>query len=118
MSEKIAVFLLSGPEAPCRLVHTFIWALDVVERGGEVKVVLEGAAPGWLLELPDPGQTQHRLYQKVKKLDLIDAVCKACAIQAGAVEAASAEGLRLVNDASGHVSLVPYTEAGYQIVML
>jgi predicted peroxiredoxin len=118
MPEKIVIFLLAGSETPCRVVHTFIWALDVAGRGGEAKVVLEGAAPRWLLELPDPDHTQHRLYQRVKEQGLIDAVCRACAIQAGALEAASAEGLPLVNDASGHVSLVPYAEAGYQIVML
>jgi hypothetical protein len=39
-------------------------------------------------------------------------------MQAGALEAAAQENLRLVSDASGHVSLVPYTEADYQIVML
>ena len=89
MSEKVAIFLLAGPEAPCRLVHTFIWALDIVGRGGETKIVLEGAAPAWLLELRDTEHTQHRLYQRVKGQGLIDAVCRACAIQANALEAAS-----------------------------
>jgi hypothetical protein len=116
--EKIAIFLLAGPEAPCRLVHTLIWALDVVGRGGEARIVLEGAAPGWLPELGDPGHAQHRLYQKVKQQGLIDAVCRACAIQTQALEAATEQGLRLVSDASGHVSLMPYVEAGYRIVTL
>jgi hypothetical protein len=118
MPERIAIFLLAGPEAPCRLVHTFIWALDIMGKGGEVKIVLEGAAPAWLPELRDTEHTQHRLYQRVKGQGLIDAVCKACAIQAKALEAATEERLRLVDDASGHVSLVPYVESGFRIVML
>jgi hypothetical protein len=118
MPEKIAIFLLAGPEMPCRMVHTFIWALDVVGRGGEAKVILEGEAPRWLLELPNPEHGRHGLYRKVREAGLIGAVCKACAVQARAVEAAAEEGLCLVSDASGHVSLVPYVEAGYQIVML
>jgi predicted peroxiredoxin len=118
MSEKIALVLMAGPDMPCRLVHTFIWALDILERGGEGKIVFEGEAPRWLLELPDPEHGRHKLYRKVKEMGLIDAVCKACAVQARAVEAAAEEGLRLANDAAGHVSLVPYAEAGYQIVML
>jgi predicted peroxiredoxin len=118
MPEKVAIFILSGPEMPCRMVHTFIWALDVVGRGGEVKIVLEGEAPRWLLELPDPEHGRHGLYRKAKEGGLIDAVCKACAIQARALDAAAEEGLRLVNDASGHVSLVPYLEAGYRIVTM
>ena len=116
--EKIAIFLLTGPEAPCRLVHTLIWALDIVGRGGDAKIVLEGQAPAWLPEIGDPKHVQHRLYEKVKEKGLIDAVCKACAIQTQALEAAAEQGLRLVSDASGHVSLIPYTEAGYRIVTL
>mgnify|MGYP001109089277 FL=1 len=118
MPEKIAIFLLAGPDMPCRMVHTFIWALDVVWQDGKVRIVLEGEAPRWLLELPDPDHGRHGLYRKVKEAGLIDAVCKACAVQARAVEAAAEEGLRLVSDASGHVSLMPYIEAGYHVVML
>ena len=115
---RIALVLMAGPEMPCRLVHTFIWALDIVARGGEAKIVLEGEAPRWLLELPDPQHPRHNLYRKVKESGLLDAVCQACAIQGRALEAAAEEGLRLVSDASGHVSLVPYSEAGFQLVTL
>ncbi len=118
MNHKIVLVLLAGPELPCRMVHTFLWALDIVERGGEAKIVLEGEAPRWLLELTDPEHGRHRLYEKVKGMGLIDAVCKACAVQARAVETAAEEGLRLVHDASGHVSLLPYAEHGYQILTL
>lgn len=118
MSEKIVLVLMGGLDMPCRMVHTFLWSLDIVARGGDARIVLEGEAPHWLLELPDPGHGRHNLYAKVKGMGLIDAVCKACAVQAQAVEAAAEEGLRLVYDASGHVSLVPYVEDGYQIVTL
>jgi hypothetical protein len=116
MHDKIALFLMAGPEMPCRMIHTFIWALDIAGRGGEAKIILEGEAPRWLLQLPDPEHGRHGLYRKVKEAGLIDAVCKACAIQAQALEAAAEEELRVVYDASGHVSLVPYFEAGYQVV--
>jgi predicted peroxiredoxin len=118
MNDKIALVLMGGLDMPCRLAHTFLWALDIAARGGDAKIVLEGEAPHWLLELPDPEHGRHRLYEKVKEMGLIDAVCKACAVQAQAVEAAAEEELRLVYDASGHVSLVPYVEEGYQIVTL
>ena len=118
MPTKVAIFLLAGPEIPCRMVHAFIWALDIVREDGEARIILEGEAPRWLLELPNPEHGRHKLYRKVKDAGLIDAVCKACAVQARAVEAAAEEGLRLISDASGHVSLMTYVEAGYQIVML
>ncbi len=115
---KIVLVLMAGPEMPCRLVHTFIWALDILARSGEARIVLEGEAPRWLLELPDPRHARHNLYRKVKESGLLHAVCQACAIQGRALEAAAEEGLRLVSDASGHVSLVPYLEDGFQIVTL
>jgi len=118
VSEKIALVLMAGPEMPCRMIHTFLWALDIEGRGGDARVVLEGEAPRWLLKLTDPDHGRHRLYDKVKEMGLIDAVCKACAVQAQAVEVAAEEGLRLVYDASGHVSLVPYAREGYRIVTL
>jgi hypothetical protein len=118
MEEKIALVLLAGLDMPCRMTHTLLWALDITARGGEAKIILEGEAPHWLHELPDPNHGRHQLYTKIKEMGLIDAVCKACAVQAQAVEVAAAEGLRLVFDASGHVSLMPYQEAGYQILTL
>ena len=78
MAERVAFFLLSGPEMPCRMIHAFIWAIDVQQRGGVAKIVLEGEAPRWLLELPDSEHGRHGLYEKVKNAGLIDAVCKAC----------------------------------------
>ena len=118
MDKKTAFVLMAGPEMPCRMIHTFIWALDIANQGGEAKIVLEGESPRWLLKLPDPEHGRHGLYRKVKEAGLIDGVCKACAIQSQALEAAAEEGLRLIYDASGHVSLAPYMEAGYQVVTL
>jgi hypothetical protein len=118
MEEKIALVLMAGLDMPCRMVHTLLWALDITARGGEARIILEGEAPHWLLALPDPKHARHQLYRKVKEMGLIGAVCKACAVQAQAVEAAVEEGLPLVFDASGHVSLMPYMEAGYRIVTL
>lgn len=115
---KVALVLMAGPEMPCRLVHTFIWALDIVARGGEARIILEGESPRWLLLLPDPQHGRHLLYKKVKDSGLIAAVCKACATQAQALAAAAEEGLPLVYDASGHVSLTPYLEAGYQVLIV
>lgn len=116
--EKIALVLMAGLDMPCRMTHTLLWAMDIAGRGGDAKIVLEGEAPHWLLALPDPAHGRHRLYEKVRDLGMIDAVCKACAVQAQAVEAAAEEGLRLVYDASGHVSLMPYVEDGYRILTL
>ena len=118
MSEKVAIFLFAGPEIPCRVMHAFVFARDVGERGGEATIILEGESPKWLLALTNPKHKLHGMYEKVKGAGLIGAVCRACAVQAGAVEAAEAEGLSLVGDAFGHVSLSQYIEQGYHVVTL
>jgi hypothetical protein len=115
---KVAIFVFSGPEPPCRVIHAFLFARDIVARGGEARIILEGDAPKLLLSLPDPEHKLHGMYTKIKEEGLISAVCRACANQAGAVEAAQVEGFPLVDDAFGHVSLARYAERGYQVVTL
>ena len=58
------------------------------------------------------------MYARVKEESLFAAVCRACAVQAGALEAAQEEGLPLAADAFGHVSLASYLDQGYQIARL
>jgi len=118
VNEKIAFFLMDGPDMAYRMVHAFLWALDMAAREGQVKIVLEGESPRWLLELPDAAHGRPGLYRKVKAMGLIDDVCKAYGVQAQAVEAAAEEGLPLLHDASGHVSLMRYVESGYRIITM
>lgn len=118
MNVKAAVVLLAGPDKPCRLVHAIVFARDIVARGGQASIILEGEAPAWLHALPDPKHSLHGLYSAAKEEGLLDVVCRACALQAGVVEVAEREGFNLVHDAAGHVSLVPYIEAGFRIVTL
>ena len=118
MPIKAALFVFAGPEAPCRLVHAIIFARDIEQRGGEATIVLEGAAPQWLLELPNPEHKFHSHYTRAKEEGLIDVVCKACALEAGVAEIAEEEGFHLVGDAMGHVSMARYIEAGFRIITL
>jgi len=115
---KVAILLFAGPEIPCRVMHAFVFARDVKVRGGEARIILEGESPRWLLTLPNPKHKLHGMYEKVKAEGLIDVACKACTIQAGAVEAAEEEGIPLAGDAFGHVSLMRYLDQGYQVVTL
>lgn len=115
---RVALVLFSGPEMPCKLQHAFIFARDIVARGGAAKIVFEGNSPKWLLELPDPKHSMFRLYQMVKGEGLLAGVCQACASVNGALEAARTEGLSLLNDAFGHASLAPFIRDGYEVITL
>ena len=113
---KTAIFAFKG-NSIC-FVHVLLNAIDLHDRGGVVKIVLEGEATKLIIDLSKPEHPLHALYEKVKKLELIDAVCKACAIKMGALEAAEAEGLKIADEMAGHVGMAPYIEKGYTIVTL
>ncbi len=113
---KIALFAFRGN--PICFVHVLLNAIDIHDKGGSVKIVLEGEATKLILDLRKPEHPLHGLYEKVKKLELIDVVCRACAIKMNALEAAEAEGFKIVDDMAGHAGMAPYIEKGYAIVTL
>ena len=113
---KTAIFAFKG--SPICFVHVLLNALDLHEKQREVKIVLEGEATKLIIELRKPEHPLHALYEKAKKHDLIDAVCRACAIKMGTLEVAEAEGFRIADDMAGHAGMASYIEQGYEIVTL
>ena len=114
--KKIVFFAFKGN--PICFVHVLLNAIDIHDKGGSVKIVLEGEATRLIVDLRKPEHPLHGLYEKVKKLELIDAVCRACAIKMDALEVAEAEGFRIADDMAGHAGMAPYIEEGYAIVTL
>ena len=112
--KKIVLVAFNG-EFMC-FVHVLLNALDMKERGYDVKIVIEGAATKVVPELSAEGNSLKGFYQKVKDEGLIDAVCKACSTKMGVLAAVEAEGLPLVDEMSGHPSLARYIEAGYEVI--
>ena len=113
---KTAIFAFKGN--PICFVHALLNAIDLHDRGGEVKIILEGEATKLIVDLRKPENPLHVLYEKVKRLELIDAVCRACAIKMDALEAAEEEGFKIADDMAGHAGMAPYIEQGYAIVTL
>jgi hypothetical protein len=115
-SNRTAIFAFKGN--PICFVHVLLNAIDLHDRKGEVKIILEGEATGLIVGLRKPDHQLHLLYEKAKKLNLIDAVCRACAVKMNALAAAEAENLRLADDMAGHAGMAPYIEQGYEIITL
>ncbi|KPJ99178.1 MAG: cytoplasmic protein [Desulfobacterales bacterium SG8_35] len=115
-TNKTALFAFKGN--PICFVHVLLNAIDLHEKEGEVKIILEGEATRLIIELRKPEHPLHALYAKAKELDLIDAVCRACAIKMGALETAEAEGFRIADDMAGHAGMAPYIEQDYEIITL
>jgi len=113
---KIAIFAFKGN--PICFIHVLLNGIDLHEKGGDVRIVLEGEAPGLVVELRKPENPLYRLYRKAKDLGLIHAVCRACAVKMGSLQAAEEEGLTVADDMSGHVGMAPFIEQSYEIITL
>jgi len=113
---KTAIFAFRGD--PICFIHVLLNALALEARQDEVKIILEGEATKFIIELRREEHPLHALYAKVKKLGLIDAVCRACAVKMAALEAAEAEGFRIADDMAGHAGMQPYIGQGYAIITL
>lgn len=114
MKKKVALFAFNGE--PMCFVHVLLNALDMHERGYDVKLIIEGSATALIKTLTEPGAPFGEIYEKVKQAQLIDAVCQACATKMGTLEEAKAQKLPLNKDLSGHPSMGSYLERGYEII--
>lgn len=112
--KKTALFAFNG-ELMC-FVHVLLNAIDMNEKEHEVKVIIEGSATKLVPELAKADNPMHRLYEKAKGLDLIDGACKACSNKMGVLETAKGEGLRLLDEMSGHPSMARFREEGFEII--
>ena len=112
--QKIVLFVFNGD--PMCFIHVLLNALDMKDKGYESKIVIEGAATKLIPELEKKGNPLQPLWEKVKSFKLVDGVCKACANKMGTLEASKNQGLPLLDDMSGHPSMVRYRDSGYEIV--
>ena len=113
-SKKAALFVFNGD--PMCFIHVLLNGLDLSKSGYEVKLVIEGSATKLIPGLNGDGNPQHRLWQSVKEKDLVAGVCRACATKTGVVEACQAQGLKLLDDMSGHPAMSAYLDRGYQLI--
>jgi hypothetical protein len=113
---KVAIFAFKG-NSIC-FIHVLLNALDLHEKGADVKIILEGEATGLVVDLKKPENPLHKLYSKVKDLALIHAVCRACAVKMGSLQTVEEEGFKVADDMSGHAGMASYLEKDYEIITL
>lgn len=112
--KKVMLFAFNG-DFMC-FIHLLLNALDMKEKGYEVKIVIEGSATKLIPELAKEGNPMSVLYEKAKTLHLFEGACKACSNKMGTRQAAQKEGLTLLDDMSGHPGMAQYMERGYEIL--
>ena len=112
--KKLALFAFNGE--PACFIHVLLNALDLKEKGHEVRIIVEGAATKMIPEVSREGNPMFQLYRKVKEQKLLEGACKACSVKMNVNRAAEEEGLPLLEDMSGHPSMSRYLEQGYEII--
>ena len=112
--KKIALFAFNGD--PMCFIHVLLNALDMHEKGYEVKTVIEGAATKLIPELEKSENPLHQLWSKAKAAGLIEGACKACSQKMETLEAAKAQNLALLDDMAGHPGMAHYRDAGFEII--
>jgi hypothetical protein len=113
--KKVALFAFNG-ESMC-FVHVLLNALEMKEKGYDVKLIIEGTATKLVRELTAAPTPFTPLYEKVKAAGLIDCVCQACSRKMESSEEATAQGLPLCGEMMGHPSMARYIEAGYELIV-
>jgi len=115
MEKKVVLVAFNGE--PMCFVHVLLNALDMSERGFEVKVVIEGSATKTAVEMNDPEKPFGKLYLQVQELGLIDCACQACSSQMGVLDEIKEQGLLpLRSEMKGHPSVAKYMEDGYRVI--
>ncbi len=115
MTRKVALFAFNGD--PNCIVHVLLNALDMKEKGYDVRLVIEGGATYQLESLNDTSHPLNGLYQKVKDAGLIECVCKACANKMGTLESAMEQDLPVCGEMMGHPGISRYLEDGYEVLI-
>ncbi len=115
MTRKVAVFAFNGEEM-C-FIHALMNALDMEDRGYDVKLIIEGSATRLIKESEDGKKPLAALYAKAKEAGLIDCVCMACASKMESLGNAKQQGLPLCDEMYGHPAIARYMDAGYEIIV-
>lgn len=112
--KKIVMFVFNGD--PMCFVHVLLNALDMKDKGHDVRVVIEGAAAGLIKTVAEKDHPLHGLWEKIKAGGGIEGVCRACSAKMGTLKEAERQGLKLLDDMSGHPGMAGYVDRGFEII--
>lgn len=123
MARKVLFILFS--EDACRQNHALMYALDLREKGHEVKLILEGSATRMVSALGDAGAAPGALLREARDAGILAGACgrasSGCASEdptRKVAEVAEAAGVRLLSEMRGHASIEPYVRDGYELVIV
>jgi hypothetical protein len=115
--KKVAIFVHAGENELGRAVHGLLYAQEIHEAGGEVKLIFDGQGTLWIPRFEDPSHPMNPLYKKVKGLGVIEA-CESCAGAFNVQEDIKKANISSSKGNDGHASIAELINADYQIITL
>jgi len=114
LAGRFALFAFNGDQM-C-FIHVILNALDLREKGNEVKVIVEGSATKLANEFENESNPFHKLYKQLAESNLVDCFCKACSNKMGSLKDVERLGFKLNAEMMGHPSMARYIQLGYKII--
>ena len=114
IAQKFALFAFNGD--PMCFIHVILNALELDQKGFEVKVIAEGSACKLASEFENESNPFYQKYQELRKSGLIDCFCKACSAKMKTLEVVNEIGFATCSEMSGHPSMAKYINDGYTII--
>lgn len=109
---KKVLFYLMKSEKMCAM-HALMNANQIIENGGEAKIIFEGKS----VKLPQILDREgNPLYRKLLENKTIVGVCKACSKMLEVYEINKNLGLNFLEDMNGHAGVIKYLDEGYQVI--
>lgn len=96
-------------------MHVLLNAIDMHEKGIEVKIVMEGEAVKLIRQLEE---ADNKPYKNAIELNLFDCICKACSAKMGVFDYNERCGIPMNGELNGHPSMFRFIEEGYEIITL
>ena len=110
---KFLFYAMTG-EKSC-LLHVLMNAVDLADKGHEVRVVFEGRS---VLMPSQLKQENNPHYVKAEAAGLLAGICLACSKQLGVLEQNQALGLPMLADMFGHAPMAPWVAEGYHVISM
>jgi len=118
------LFLLFSDDS-CRQNHALMYALDLHNKGFEVRLILEGPATKLLADFARPDSRAGELLRQAHRAGI---VAGACARASGGcasgdptrkvTDVAHTHGIALLADLDGHAGIEPFVREGYEVIAL
>ncbi|TFG07425.1 MAG: cytoplasmic protein [Promethearchaeota archaeon] len=114
MGKKYALYAFNGD--PMCFIHVILNALDMHEKGHDVKVIIEGSACKLASEFENQSNPFYKKYQELNEKGLVDCFCKACSNKMGSLGIVEKMGFPTCDEMLGHPSMAKYIDQGYEII--